>query len=101
MSEDAEDAEDAKNSANTPPLIYRGHSDYIFALSFSPDGTTIASASRDTTVRVWRITQSNREAEDITIYREHKGSLLSVAWSPDEKYIASGDTLGVVQVWDA
>src|ERR1700680_4958210 len=91
---------DAAGTSNTLPLIYRGHSDYIFSLAFSPTGTTLASASRDTTVRVWRINQSNMETEDITIYRAHKGSLLSVAWSPDGQYIASGDTTGAVHIWD-
>src|SRR5260370_23347618 len=93
---------DAADAASTSPLIYRGHSDYIFALAFSPDSAYVASAARDTTVRVWRVnqTRSTRDIEDITVYHEHKGSLLSVAWSPDGKYIVSGDTLGAVQVWD-
>src|SRR5260370_37779621 len=86
---------------DTSPLIYRGHSNYVFSLAFSPAGSTLASASRDTTVRVWRINQSRVETEDITVYREHKSSLLSVAWSPEGKYIASGDTTGVVRIWDA
>src|ERR1700694_5346885 len=104
MSTDATDATDATvvaGTSNTPPLIYRGHSDYIFSLAFSPAGTTLASASRDTTVRVWRVNQSRVDTEDITVYREHKSSLLSVAWSPDGKYIASGDTTGVINVWHA
>src|SRR5260370_39216610 len=94
---------DAADAANTSPLIYRGHSDYIFALAFSPDSTYVASAARDTTVRVWRVnqTRSTRDIEDITIYHEHKGSLLSVAWSPDGKYITSGVPLGAVQGQDA
>jgi tetratricopeptide (TPR) repeat protein len=31
----------------------RGHEDCVFSLAFSPDGTQLASASLDTTLRVW------------------------------------------------
>src|SRR5579859_2059413 len=92
---------EATDSSNNPPLIYQGHSDYIFSLALSPDSTMLASASRDTTVRVWRLKLSRMESEDITVYREHNSSLLAVAWSPDGTYIASGDTSGAIHVWNA
>ena len=34
-------------------LVLRGHKAYVFALRFSPDGSTIASASGDNTARLW------------------------------------------------
>ena len=40
-------------------FTYTGHSDYIFALAFSPDSAYLASASRDTTVRIWRMHPHN------------------------------------------
>src|SRR5579884_2470761 len=84
-------------SDNAPILTFEGHSDYIFSLAFSPDGTYLASASRDKTVRIWRVSTG----ETIDIYTRHSGYLLSVAWSPDGRYLASGDTDGVVHVWEA
>jgi WD40 repeat protein len=30
-----------------------GHSDYVYALAFSPDGKTLVSSSGDTTLRLW------------------------------------------------
>ncbi|MBW4452233.1 MAG: WD40 domain-containing protein [Nostoc indistinguendum CM1-VF10] len=32
-----------------------GHSDAVTSLVFSPDGQTLVSGSRDSTIKVWRI----------------------------------------------
>src|SRR5437868_6872955 len=116
-------------SDDTTTFTCTGHSDYIFALAFSPDSAYLASASRDTTVRVWHMhshnvgarfiapssddslssseegainrapTSIDNNIEDSTIYHEHTHPVLSVAWSPDGKYIASGDTNGIIYIW--
>ena len=35
--------------------MLRGHASYVFALRFSPDGTTLASTSGDNTARLWSL----------------------------------------------
>src|SRR5258708_7222042 len=67
---------------------YRGHRDFVAALSWSPDGKYVASASYDKTVQVWEASTGRT----VTIYHGHasSGSFVSdVQWSPDGKTIAS------------
>src|SRR5260370_17060027 len=84
-------------STHAPIFIYQGHSDHVFALAWSPNGSYLASGSRDKTIRVWKASTG----EDCCCYYGHASCLLSLAWSPDGKYIASGDTDGIVHVWEA
>ena len=43
------------DAASGKPLVqYTGHSEDVFAVAWSPDGTLIASSSVDGTVQVWR-----------------------------------------------
>ena len=77
--------------------IYRGHPDYVAAVTWSPDGKRIASGGADQTVQVWDATTGGH----ILIYRGHRDVPYGVAWSPDGRRIASGSADRTVQVWNA
>ena len=89
-------------------LTYKGHASgkavsegipegMVFAVAWSPDGTSIASGSWDKTVQVWDAS----DGRQIYIHRGHVTSVPAVAWSPDSRCIASASVDGTVQVWDA
>jgi serine/threonine protein kinase len=91
-----------------PVVIYNNHASgktagegipegMVFAVAWSPDGTSIASGSWDKTVQVWDATNGRQ----IYIHRGHVTSVPAVAWSPDSRRIASASVDGTVQVWDA
>ncbi len=82
------------------PYIYRGHTDAVYNVAWSPDGRRIASGGADTTVQVW----NPNTGEVLRIYRGHTGTVNSVAWSPNSQRLASADsdgTIGTVRVWDS
>jgi serine/threonine protein kinase/WD40 repeat protein len=74
---------------------YTGHSQYVDALAWSPDGTRVASASGDNTVQIWSATTG----ENRLIYRGHSNVVRAVVWSADGTQVISASD--DVQVWDA
>ncbi len=78
---------------------YRGHTDRIPAVAWSPNGKYIASGSLDKTVQVWAANPGQHFQP--SIYRGHTAGVLTVAWSPDSHRVASGSQDKTLQVWDA
>lgn len=65
-------------------------------MAFSPQGDLLASASGDTTVRIWDM-DTDTPLHTLT---GHKNWVLCVAWSPNGKYLASGGMDNDVWLWD-
>ena len=76
--------------------LITGHSFRVNAVAFSPDGTTLASGSRDDTVRLWDVATGQEKS----ILTGHRYDVEAVAFSPDGLTLASGSRDGTVRVWD-
>lgn len=79
----------------TTLFIYRGHTNWVNAVDWSPDGTQIASSSDDGTVQVWDAV-TGREISNYRLGAYKR----AVAWSPDGKRLAAGGSDCRVHVWD-
>jgi hypothetical protein len=73
-----------------------GHDDNVNAVSFSPDGGRILSASHDGTLRLWQ-TATGRQAR---AWRGHDGPVWAVAFAGDGRRALSGGQDRMVRLWD-
>lgn len=74
--------------------ISAGHSKEIKSISFSPDGTMIASASGDRTVKIWKVPSG----EVMHTLRGHASEVLEVAFA-DQNNVLSMDADLTIKHW--
>src|SRR5262249_11333345 len=77
--------------------ILHGHTNLVLGLAFSRDGSRLASASADGTVRIWN-TETQQEVFQL---RGHTDACMGVAISPDDRLLASASRDGTIRFWDA
>lgn len=83
-------------STGETTTVTSSHTDSVLSVAWSPDGSRIATGSRDRTIGIW-------DAESLRLVatlRGHADYIYDLRWSPDSRtlYSSSGD--GTVRVWD-
>ena len=76
--------------------ILRGHTDTVTGLAFSPDGSRLASSSRDHDARLW----DARTFKSVEVLRRHVSSISGVAFSSDGRWVATAGPLKA-GIWSA
>jgi WD40 repeat protein len=78
-------------------LLQVGHNEEITAIAFSPDGTRVLTASRDSTAIVWDAVTGRT----LLSLQGHPGELHAAAFSADGARIVTLAKGGAVYAWDA
>ena len=104
FSADESEVESADNIASMQWTISRpsqhidtlsDHTSWVSSVAFSPDGTTLASGSGDSTVKLWNlVTKANTNT-----LSDHTSWVSSVAFSPDGT-LAAGLEDGTIKLWN-
>ena len=78
-------------------LTIKGHTDCVYAIAFSPDGQTLATASYDKLIYLW----DTKTGEKRKTLKDHIDAIYALAFTPDGKRLVSASADRGVKVWDA
>jgi WD40 repeat protein/DNA-binding SARP family transcriptional activator len=67
-------------------------------MAFSPDGDQLATASQDSSTKIWTLGPDG--AQESLILVGHTGFVNGLAFSPDGSSLATGSEDGTVRIWD-
>jgi len=74
-----------------------GHQGRVLACAFHPNGTSVATASADETIRLWLVDK----AIDPKVLHGHSDAVTAIRYTPSGQLLLSAGRDGQVLIWDA
>jgi WD40 repeat protein len=90
-------AEDATQAEVAVAL--RGHTEAVYAITFTADGKQVITGSFDKTLKVWDAA-TGKEIKTLGGPQGHQNLVLSLSLSPDGTLLASGGSDNSAKIWD-
>ncbi|MCI5163368.1 MAG: WD40 repeat domain-containing protein, partial [Candidatus Electrothrix sp. AX5] len=81
---------------NRLTAFFKGHPERILDIAFSSDGELLASASQDSTAKLWNI----KQLAEINTAIGHHAAIRSITFSNDSKLLATASADGTTRIWD-
>ena len=78
------------------PIVQTGHTDWVEAIAFSPDGRWLAVGSEDATVSLWEV-EPRRKIQTLA---GHSGGIRGLTFTPDGRLLVSVGGDYVAKLWD-
>jgi len=76
--------------------VLKKHTDWVTAVSFSPDGVLLATGDRNGNVSVWEAA-SGREYQTLA---GHTAAITGLAWRDDSNVLATAGEDGTIRLWE-
>ena len=83
-------------AAAVPLATLTGHTGWVRAVAWSPDGTHLATGGDDRTVRIWNTATTTTT----TTLTGHTNWVQAVTWSPDGTHLATASTDHTIRIWN-
>jgi len=79
--------------------VLTDHCDEVWFCRFSPDGTKLATGSKDTTVMIWNVDPDNCSVSLWKTLEGHSYGVAFVSWSPDSSHLAACGPDDCPELW--